>query len=62
MRNVASSENHWSIRCIGKDHFNFRKQQLDLDMEKQTGSKQEKQYDKSVYCHPAYSTYMQSTS
>ena len=31
-----------------------RKQQLELDMEQQTGSKQEKQYVKAVYCHPAY--------
>ena len=39
-----------------------RKQQLELDMEQQTGSKQEKEYVKSVYGHPAYLTYMQSTS
>ena len=39
-----------------------RKQQLELDMEQQTGSKQEKEYVKAVYCHPAYLTYMQSTS
>ena len=38
-----------------------RKQQLELDMEQQTGSKQEKEYVKAVYCHPAYLTYMQST-
>ena len=36
----------------------------ELDMEQQTGSKQEKEYVKikTVYCHPAYLTYMQSTS
>ena len=43
-----------------------RKQQLELDMEQQTGSKEEpkeeKEYVKVVYCHPAYLTYMQSTS
>ena len=39
-----------------------RKQQLELDMEQQTGSKLEKEYVKAVYCHPAYLTYMQSTS
>ena len=39
-----------------------RKQQLELDMEQQTGSKQEKKYIKAVYRHPAYLTYMQSTS
>ena len=39
-----------------------RKQQLELDMEQQTGSKQEKEYVKAVYCHPAYLTYMQNAS
>ena len=39
-----------------------RKQQLELDIEQQTGSKQEKEYVKAVYCQPAYLTYMQSTS
>ena len=39
-----------------------RKQQLEWDMEQQTASKYEKDYVKAVYCHPAYSTYMQSTS
>ena len=40
----------------------FRKQQLELDMERQTGSKLENEYVKAIYCHPAYLTYMQSTS
>ena len=39
-----------------------KKQQLELDMEQQTGSKSGKEYIKAVYCHPAYLTYMQSTS
>ena len=39
-----------------------KKQQLELDMEQQTGSKLEKEYIKAIYCHPAYLTYMQSTS
>ena len=39
-----------------------RKQQLELDMEQQTGSKLGKEYVKAVYCHPAHLTYMQSTS
>ena len=39
-----------------------RKQQLELDMEQQTGSKLAKEYVKAVYCHPVYLTYMQSTS
>ena len=37
-------------------------QQLKPDMEQQTGSKLAKEYVKTVYCHPAYLTYMQSTS
>ena len=46
----------WEI-CI-----QVKKQQLQLDMEQQTGSKSVKEYVKAVYCHPAYLTYMQSTS
>ena len=46
----------WEI-CI-----QVRKQQLELDMEQQTGSKEEKGYVKAVYCHPASLTYMQITS
>ena len=39
-----------------------KKQQLELDMEQQTGSKSRKEYVKAVYCHPVYITDMQSTS
>ena len=39
-----------------------KKQQLELDMEQQTGSESGKVYLKAVYSHPAYLTYMQSTS
>ena len=39
-----------------------KKQQLELDMEQQTGSKSGKEYVKAVYHNPAYLTYMQSTS
>ena len=39
-----------------------KKQQLEPDMEQQTGSKLGKEYIKAIYCHPAYLTYMQSTS
>ena len=39
----------------------IRKQQLELDMEQQTGSELGKEYVKAVYCHPAYLTYIQST-
>ena len=39
-----------------------KKQQLELDMEQLTVSKLGKEYVNTVYCHPAYLTYMQSTS
>ena len=39
-----------------------KKQQLELDMEQQIGSKSGKEYIKVVYCHPVYLTYMQSMS
>ena len=39
-------------------YIQVRKQQLELDMDQQTGSKQEKEYVKAVYCHLAYLTSM----
>ena len=39
-----------------------KKQQLELDIEQQTGSKSGKEYIMAVYCHLAYLTYMRSTS
>ena len=49
------------LRNQGQD-MQVKKQQLELDMEQQTGSKLGKEYVKAVYCHPAYLTYIQSTS
>ena len=46
----------WEI-CV-----QVKKQQLELKMEPQTGSKSGKEYVKAIYCHPTYLTYMQSTS
>ena len=43
-------------------YIQVKKQQLELDMEQQTGSKYGKEYVKAVYRHPAYVTYRQSTS
>ena len=40
----------------------IKKQQLELDMNNSTGFKLGNEYVKAVYCHPAYLTYMQSTS
>ena len=42
--------------------MHVKKQQLEPDMEQQTGSKLGKEYVEAVYCHPAYLTYIQSTS
>ena len=42
---------------LEKSVLQVRKQQLQLNMEQQTGSKQEKEYVKAVYCHRAYLTY-----
>ena len=48
--------------CLLRNLYRVKKQQLELDMEQQTGTKLRKEYEKVVYCHPAYLTYMQSTS
>ena len=49
------------LTCLLRNRMQVRKQQLELDMEQQTGSKQEKEYIKAMYCYPAYLTSMQST-
>ena len=49
------------LTCLLRTYMQVRRQQLVLDMEQQTGSKQEKESVKAVYCHPAYLTSMQST-
>ena len=48
--------------CLLRNLYAGQQQQLELDMEQQTGSKSGKEYVKAVYCHLAYLTYMQSTS
>ena len=50
------------LTCLLKICIQVKKQQLELNVEKQTCSKLGKEYIKAVYCHPAYLTYMQSTS
>ena len=47
---------HWT--CLLRNRMQVKKQQLELDMEKQSGSKWAKDYVKAVYCHPAYLTSM----
>ena len=48
--------------CLLRNLYAVKKQQLEPDMEQRTGSKLGKEYVKTVYCHPAYLTSMQSTS
>ena len=49
------------LTCLLKYLYAGQKQQLELDMEQQTGSKSGKEYVKAIYCHPAYLTYMWSS-
>ena len=51
-----------TLKGFHGDSLKVRKQQLELDMEQQTGSKWGKKCIKAVYCHPACLTYIQSTS
>ena len=51
-----------TLTAYGEICIQVKKQQLELDMEQETGSKVEKEYVKAVYCHPGCLTYMQSTS
>ena len=50
------------LTCLLRNLYQVKKQQLELDMEQSIGSKLGKEYVKTVYCHPAYLTYIQSTS
>jgi len=50
------------LSCLLRNLYEVKKQQLEPDMEQQTSSKLGKEYIKAVYCHTAYSTYMQSIS
>ena len=50
------------LTCSWETRMQVKKQQLELNMEQQTGSRLGKEYIKALYCHSAYLTYMQSTS
>ena len=50
------------LTCLLRNQYASQEATLEPDMEQQTNSKLGKEYDKAVYCHPAYLTYMQSTS
>ena len=59
---VLKEEYQTTLPACWEIYIQFKKQELELDMEQQTGSKSGKEYIKAVYCHPAYLTYMQSKS
>ena len=50
------------LTCLLRNLYAGQQATVRMDMEQQTGSKSGKEYIKAVYCHPAYLTYMQSTS
>ena len=50
------------LTCLLRNLYEVKKQQLEPDMEQQTGSKLRKEYVEAVHCHPVYLTYMQSIS
>ena len=62
VENSLSDENTRSSYLPPEKSMQIKKQQLEPDMEQQTGSKSRKEYVKVVYCHTAYLTYMQRTS
>ena len=61
-KNTWSTDTYYSMGEPLKHHVNWKKEQLELDMKQWTGSKLGKEYVQVVYCHPAYLTYIQSTS
>ena len=61
-RITANCVNSRPPHLLPEKSVKVKKQQLELDMEQWTGSKLGKEYIESMYCYPAYLTYMQSTS
>ena len=57
--NMGTSDH---LTCLSRNLYAGQETTVKLDMEQQTGSKSGKKYIKAVYCHPAYLTYIQSTS
>ena len=58
MENLKRWEYQTTLSPSWEICMQVKKQQLELDMEQQTGSKSGKEYIKAVCCHPAYLTYM----
>ena len=59
---LKSCEYQTTLPVSWETCMQVKKQQLEPNMKQWTGSKLWKEYIKAVYCHPAYLTYMQSTS
>ena len=62
MKILKEMEKPDHLTCLLKNLYAGQEATVELDLEQQTGSKLGKEYVKAVYCHPAYLTYMQSTS
>ena len=62
MENLSRDRNNRSPYLSPEKHVCRSRSKLELNMEKWTGSKLGKEYVKAIYCHPAFLTYMQSTS
>ena len=62
MANFKRWEYQITLPASWETCMQVKKQQLELDMKQQTSSKLGKEYVKAAYCHPAYLTYMHSTS
>ena len=62
MEKSSRDGNTRSLYLPPEKSMQVKKQQLESDMEQETGSELGKEYVKAVYCHPDYLTYMHSTS
>ena len=62
MGNLQRREYQTILSAFWEICMQVKKQQWEMNMEQQTGSKSGKEYVKAVYCHPDYLIYMQSTS
>ena len=62
LENSSRDGNTRHLTCLLRNLYAGQEQQLEPEMEQQTGSRLGKEYVKDVYCYPAYLTYMQSTS
>ena len=62
MENSYTDGNTDHLTCLLRNLYVVQEATVELYMEQLTGSRLGKEYNKAVYCHPVYLTYMQSTS